>query len=69
MKTSVIKVEGMSCQHCVKAVEGAVGALAGVASVSVDLLAKTATVTHDPVKAPLELIKTEIEDQGYDVAE
>lgn len=67
METSVIRVDGMSCQHCVKAVEGAVGALDGVNSVSVDLPAKTVTVTHDPAAASLETIKGEIEDQGYDV--
>mgnify|MGYP001014803744 CR=1 FL=1 len=34
-----IKVKGMSCQHCVKAVTKALGELEGVADVKVDLMA------------------------------
>jgi copper chaperone len=53
MEKSVLRVNGMSCQHCVKAVETAVGALPGVSGVSVDLAAKTATVEYDPGKCTL----------------
>jgi copper chaperone len=67
MTTSIIKVEGMSCEHCVKAVSGAVSAVDGVDSVDVDLAAGTATVTYDPDKTTLEQIGSEIEDQGFDV--
>lgn len=64
---TILKVDGMSCEHCVKAVTKAVGALKGVTAVEVDLSAKTVTVDHDPEKATLAQIKAEIEDQGYDV--
>jgi copper chaperone len=57
----------MSCEHCVKAITKAVGSLDGVSEVKVDLDAKTVTVTHDAAKAPLDKIKSEIEDQGYEV--
>lgn len=57
----------MSCGHCVKAIETAVAALAGVAAVKADLAAKTVTVEYDPALAPPEKIKDEIEEQGYDV--
>jgi len=67
MQTTVLKVDGMSCEHCVKAVKNAVDALSGIGSVNVDLKAKTVTVEHDPTQAPLDKIKAEIEDQGYDV--
>jgi copper chaperone len=67
MNTSVLKVNGMSCQHCVNAVTKAVGALPGVSNVSVDLKGKTVTVEHDLASAPLDKIKHEIEDQGYEV--
>ncbi len=67
METVLLKVEGMSCSHCEKAVKQAVGALAGVKSVAVSLNDKTVTVEHDPGKATLEQIKHEIEDQGYEV--
>ena len=68
METTIIKVDGMSCEHCVKSVKSAVGALAGVQSVAVDLKAKTVTVEHDPATAPVDRIKAEIEDIGYDIA-
>ena len=67
MEKTVLQVQGMSCQHCVKAVHNAVSALPGVESVEVNLAGKTATVTYDPDQCPLEKIKLEIEDQGYDV--
>lgn len=67
MEKVILQVEGMSCEHCVKAVKGAVGALPGVGSVTVDLKAKTVTVDYDPAQCKPEGIKTEIEDQGYDV--
>ena len=67
MEKTVLQVQGMSCQHCVKAVHNAVSALPGVQSVEVNLAGKTATVTYDPDQCPLEKIKLEIEDQGYDV--
>ncbi|MHC1787713.1 MAG: copper ion binding protein [Christensenellales bacterium] len=67
MEKTLLRVDGMSCEHCVKAITKAVGALSGVANVAVDLNAKTVTVEHDPVQSPLDKIKFEIEDQGYDV--
>ena len=67
MEKTVLQVQGMSCQHCVKAVQNAVSALSGVKDVSVNLAGKTATVTYDPDQCPLEKIKLEIEEQGYEV--
>jgi len=57
----------MSCEHCVKAVTKAVNAFPGIGAVAVDLKAGTVTVEHDPEQSPLEKIKFEIEEQGYDV--
>lgn len=65
MAQATLKVEGMSCGHCVKSVEGAVKQ-AG-ASGTVDLNAKTVTVSYDETKLSLDAIKAAIEDQGYDV--
>ncbi len=46
MKT-VLNVEGMSCSHCVAAVETEIGKIVGVQSVKVDLKKKTVTVKHE----------------------
>lgn len=63
----VLKVEGMSCGHCVNSIESSVGELAGVSSVKVDLASNQVTVQYDNAET-LEKIKETIEDQGYEVA-
>ncbi|WP_019534671.1 copper ion binding protein [Paenibacillus ginsengihumi] len=65
MQHITLKVEGMSCGHCVSAVEGALKELG--ASGQVDLAAKTVTVQYDESKLQLDAIKAAIEDQGYEV--
>jgi copper chaperone len=67
MESVTLNVEGMSCEHCVKAVNKAVGGLAGVSGVDVSLEKNTVTVTFDSGKVTLDKIRSEIEDQGYDV--
>jgi copper chaperone len=44
------RVTGMTCEHCVRAVSGELGALAGVSDVAIDLVpggASAVTVTSD----------------------
>jgi len=65
MANVTLKVEGMSCGHCVSAVEKAVGG-AG-ASAKVDLAGKKVDIEYDDSKVSLDTIKAAIEDQGYDV--
>ncbi len=64
---SILNVDGMSCTHCVNAIENSVGALDGVSTVVVSLDDKTVTVEYDETKTPFERIKEEIEEQGYNV--
>ena len=66
MATTVLHVEGMACDHCVKAVTKAVSALGGVQAVKVSLEGKTVTVEHEPAATTAQM-KQAIEDQGYDV--
>ena len=61
-----LKVEGMSCSHCEKTVKKAVAVIDGVVEVIVELSDKTVTVTHNET-VTFDIIKNEIEDQGYDV--
>jgi copper chaperone len=67
MESVTLNVDGMSCEHCVKAVNRAVGSLSGVSGVDVSLERNTVAVTFDPAKVTIDKIKGEIEDQGYDV--
>ena len=63
----VLIVEGMSCGHCKKAVETALGKLEGIATVNVDLSAKKVEVEGNNLVE--ELLKETIEDAGYDVVQ
>lgn len=67
MEKATLNVEGMSCGHCVKSVEGSVGALAGVSSVKVNLENKSVDVEYNSAEVTLDKIKDTIDDQGYDV--
>lgn len=67
MEKITLNVAGMSCNHCVKAVEGSVGALKGVTSVKVNLKAETVDVEFNPKDVTLDNIKETIDDQGYEV--
>jgi copper chaperone len=60
-----LKVEGMSCQHCVKAITDALKGI-GVKG-EVDLSSKTVFVEYDESKVSITQIKSAIEEQGYDV--
>ncbi|MBM7653656.1 copper chaperone CopZ [Neobacillus cucumis] len=67
MEKVTLNVQGMSCGHCVKAVEGSVGALKGINSVKVDLKAAKVDVEFNKQEVSIDQIKETIEDQGYDV--
>lgn len=69
MEKAIIHVEGMSCEHCVKAVKQAVSALSGVSHVDVELVNKKVAVAYDAAQVTLETIKAAIDDQGYEVVE
>lgn len=67
MENITLNVQGMSCGHCVKAVETSVGALAGVQEVKVDLAEAKVTVAFDEAAVSVNQIKEAIDDQGYDI--
>ncbi len=62
MNPTILKVEGMTCNHCKMRVEKALQAVSGVESVKVDLAAKEAVVTGETERASL--VKA-IVDAGY----
>ncbi|RPF57543.1 copper ion binding protein [Abyssicoccus albus] len=61
----VIKVEGMTCDHCVKAVKGALLEQESVNTVDVNLEDGLVGVEFDD-DITLDQIKGIIEEQGYD---
>jgi len=68
MEKITLKVEGMSCQHCVNSIKKAISVLSGVSDISVNLTGKTVMVEYDPAVITLDIIKNEIEEQGFEVA-
>ncbi len=65
MQQVTLNVTGMSCGHCVKAVEGAVQGVG--ATGKVDLEQQSVRVDFEESKVSLDAIKAAIEEQGYDV--
>lgn len=66
MKTVTVKIGGMSCQHCVKAVSQAVGQVEGVDSVQVDLAGETAVINYDETVFDLLKVREAVVEEGYD---
>ena len=60
-----LKVSGMTCVHCVRAVTQSVRALPGVADVSVDLARGEVTVAGTPDERA---VREAIAEEGYEVA-
>jgi copper chaperone len=64
MERLTMKVEGMSCGHCVHAVTNA---LKNVEGVTVETVAiGSATVSYDPAATSVEQITRAVEDAGYE---
>ncbi len=67
MATEIIKVEGMSCEHCKHAVESALTNLDGVSTANVNLEEGNVKVDFADNKVTTPNMHEAIEDQGYDV--
>ncbi len=69
MAKTLFKIEGMSCEHCVRAVKNAVEDLEGAVFATVELESKTAEVEYDEnVLNKAEIIQA-IKEEGYEVLE
>jgi len=60
-----LKIGGMSCEHCARAVEEALLALPGVRGARVDLKSKTAGVDCESAECTPEMMKSAVEEAGY----
>jgi len=66
LRTTTIKVGGMTCGACTSAVEGAFKNVAGVKTFSISLLSERAVVEHDARILTPEQVAEMIEDTGFD---
>jgi len=68
MESTTLLAPEISCAHCQRAIEGAVGTLAGVSQVRVDIPTKTVHLTYDPRIVTLAAIEEVLDETGYTVA-
>ena len=66
MTEATYSVSGMTCDHCVRAVETEVAKIAGVASVSVDLPTGHVTLRSDEPVDPA-AVRAAVEEAGFEV--
>ncbi len=65
LETHEIKIAGMGCENCVRKLEKALRAKAGVKEVRVDGIAGRATVTFDRMRTNLPELHEVIAQSGY----
>jgi copper chaperone len=63
-----LSVPDVSCEHCVKTINGTLGVLPGVEAVSTDIPTKSVHLRYDPNQLTLEQIETALDDAGYTVS-
>ncbi len=68
IQESTLSVPDISCEHCVKTINGALGALAGVQSVNTDIPNKTVRLTYDPRQVSIAQIEATLDEEGYPIA-
>lgn len=66
--TASIRVLGMTCQSCVRNIEGHISSRPGINQIQVNLDEKNARVQYDPDQLTSELIAEMIDDMGFDAS-
>ena len=69
MATTTLKVQGMTCQHCVRSVTQALESQDGVKSAAVDLQAGRASVDFDESRVTPRELANAVAEEGYEAEE
>jgi copper chaperone len=67
MATETLSVPEIHCDHCKTSIEGALRSIGGVEAATVDIPARTVTVTYDTASVDRGDLVEVIEQQGYEV--
>ena len=67
MATTTLKIQGMTCNHCVMRVAKALKAVPGVQDAKVDLQKAEAVVSYDDAKVSPEKLSSAVVEAGYKV--
>ncbi|XP_060809040.1 copper-transporting ATPase 1 isoform X2 [Amyelois transitella] len=61
-----VPINGMTCQSCVRSIEGSVSEIPGVEHVKVELSENAGYFRYDPRLCTVDVIRSHIEDMGFD---
>ena len=67
MKQELIKIEGMTCQHCVQTITEALKKFSGLNSINVNLDKKEVDVKFDENETSLQEITGKIVEAGFEL--
>ena len=67
MRQETIKVEGMTCQHCVETITDALNNITGLNTVNVDLVKKEVRVKFNENETKLKKISDKIIEVGFEL--
>jgi copper ion binding protein len=67
MSKTTLKIQGMTCNHCVMRVAKALKSVPGVADAQVDLQKAEALISYDETKVALEKLSLAVLEAGYKV--
>ena len=67
MTQESLKVEGMTCQHCVQTITEALGKITGTNKVAVDLDKKEVQVDYNEEETSLQEISDKIVEVGFEL--
>ena len=68
MATTVLTVPDISCEHCERAISGALQPVEGVQSVNVDISGRQVRVDYDPTTVSVDRMKEILAEEDYPVA-
>ena len=68
MRQETIKVEGMTCQHCVQTITDALNNITGLNTVNVDLVKKEVSVKFNENETKLQKISDKIIEVGFELS-
>jgi copper chaperone len=67
MTTTMLKIQGMTCNHCVMRVAKALKAVPGVQDAQVDLTKAEVVVSYDEALVDIDKLSLAVSDAGYQV--
>ena len=67
MQQETIKVEGMTCQHCVQIITDGLSDITGLNTINVDLVKKEVSVEFNERKTELQKIFDKIIEVGFEL--